>query len=135
MRDTVLSYSYIPMPDNPSGTSGECVYIETENREIKIWNHKILFNSEKDLYQHLRNIILIYKKGFLDCNDDRFQIGGMGSACFDIFAKKIKNDTLYFYDTQGKDKLIYIKLNSMGEFDLENAKDITSDIPKDLQCK
>lgn len=138
-KDTVFIYSYMPMPGAISGTTGEGIIIVTKYGKTVIHNYKIIFNSEDELYKKIRNVASNYTSTMPYYDRDKFLSNGFPDKYYQTFIKVLKGNILYLYDNQSDNRLgcIYsaYKLNSLGEFDLENAKDIMAEVPKEEKCR
>ncbi len=139
LKDTLFIYCYMPMPGAISGTTGELVVIETKYRKTLIYNNKIVFNSEDELYKKIRKIASNYTDTMPYYDRNKFLSNGFPDKFYQTFTKVLKGNILYLYDNQSGNNLGCIngayKLNSLGEFDLENAKNIMAEVPKEKKCR
>lgn len=128
-NDTLLYYSYLPMPGSRSGTTGECVILETKEKRIIVFNNPIIYNSEFELFNSLKEAISTYKNLLLE-NDTLTEYHLKNK--YRILTKKFKDNNLYLYNYIGKDLdhelFDAYRMNSLEEYDLENAKNILNQV-------
>ncbi|MFT4072955.1 MAG: hypothetical protein QM654_13650 [Dysgonamonadaceae bacterium] len=136
VNDTLFVYDYMPMPGAVSGTTAEGVIIETKSKMTIIENYKIFYNDENDLYKKIREAASNYKDSMPCYDHDRFMKGELPEKFYCTYDKVFKGNLYYMYRNQETKPYTCTysirELNSLGEFDLENAKDVA--IPKGENC-
>lgn len=116
INDTIFVFSYFPT------LTYSKITIHTKKGKTVIEGCKIIFDNEENVYEKIRDIASNYKDSISYREGDLRPDNGW----YETFNKVFKSNLLYLYDSRDKRKPAYIyKLNSLGEFDIKNAVQIT----------